>query len=418
MKSFKSNLLRSAAALPVALGLAAGVVAIGTVSEPRMATAACNPCAATKAACNPCAAAKACNPCNPCAATKAAACNPCSAAKACNPCNPCSAAKACNPCNPCSAAKACNPCNPCSAAKACNPCNPCKAACGACNPCNPCSASAGGAPTGCYVPRLKTAAVCNPCAAAKACNPCNPCSAAKACNPCNPCAAAKACNPCNPCSAAKACNPCNPCAAAKACNPCAAAKACNPCNPCAAAKACNPCNPCNPCAAAESAELTSEEAVALYDCLKPVMAKSYTGGKHWAATRWKGFTQVTTQPYASATHGGRQVQNLVNKIGLKAYKKFDDIKAVPVGSTMAKPSFTVGKDGEAKLGPLFIMEKMTRGFNADTSNWRYAAILPGGNTMGVTKSTNSAGVGFCHECHVSGEDNDFLLLAPEEYRVK
>ena len=148
------------------------------------------------------------------------------------------------------------------------------------------------------------------------------------------------------------------------------------------------------------------------------MAKSYTGGKHWAATRWKGFTQVTTQPYVSATHGGRQVQNLVNDIGLKAYKKFDDIKAVPIGSTMAKPSFTVGKDGEAKLGPLFIMEKMTRGFNADTSNWRYAAILPGGNTMGVTKSTNSAGVGFCHECHVSGEDNDFLLLAPEEYRVK
>jgi len=415
MKSFTSNLMRSAAALPVALGLSAGVVAIGAICGPRMATAACNPCAATKAACNPCAAAKACNPCNPCAAKKACnPCNPCSAAKACNPCNPCSAAKACNPCNPCSAAKTCNPCNPCSAAKACNPCNPCKAsacnpcnpckaACGACNPCNPCSASAGGAATGCYVPRLQTAAACNPCAAAKACNPCNPCSAAKACNPCNPCSAAKACNPCNPCKAAKACNPCNPCAAAKACNPCAAAKACNPCNPCAAAA---------------SVELTSEEAVVLYDCLKPVMAKSYTGGKHWAATKWKGFTRVSTQPYTSATHGGRMVQNLVNKIGLKAYKKFDDIKAVPIGSTMAKPSFTVGKDGEAKLGPLFIMEKMTRGFNADTANWRYAAILPGGNTMGVTRATNSAGVTFCHECHVSGEDNDYLLLAPEEYRVK
>lgn len=164
--------------------------------------------------------------------------------------------------------------------------------------------------------------------------------------------------------------------------------------------------------------MTGEEAVALYDCLKPVMAKSYTGGKHWAATRWKGFTRVSTQPYTSATHGGRMVQNLVNKIGLNAYKKFDAIKAVPIGSTMAKPSFTVGKDGQAKLGPLFIMEKMTNGFNADTANWRYAAILPGGNTMGVTKATNSAGVTFCHECHVSGEDNDYLLLAPEEYRVK
>ena len=115
MTSFKFNLMRSAAALPITLGLAAGVVAIGTVSEPRMAISACNPCAATKAACNPCAAAKACNPCNPCAAAKAS--NPCAAAKTCNPC---SAAKACNPCNPCAAAKTCNPC---SAAKACNPCN-------------------------------------------------------------------------------------------------------------------------------------------------------------------------------------------------------------------------------------------------------------------------------------------------------
>ena len=400
MTTFKSNLLRSAAALPIALGLSAGVVAVASICGPRTARAACNPCAATKAACNPCAAAKAaCAACNPCAAAKeaCAACNPCAAAKAaCGACNPCAAAKACNPCNPCAAAKACNPCNPCKAAcAACNPCNPCKAACGACNPCNPCnpcSAAAGGAPTGCYVPRLKTAAACNPCAAAKACNPCNPCSAAKACNPCK--------------------------AACGACNPCAAAKACNPCNPCAATNACNPCNPCNPCAAAASAEVTAEEAVALYDCLKPVMAKSYKGGKHWASTRWKGFTRVSTQPYTSATHGGRMVQNLVNKIGRTAYKKFEELKEAPIGTTVAKPSFTVGKDGEAKLGPLFIMEKMTRGFNADTADWRYAAILPGGGTMGVTKATNSAGVTFCHESHVSGEDNDHLLFLPEEYRVK
>jgi hypothetical protein len=91
---------------------------------------------------------------------------------------------------------------------------------------------------------------------------------------------------------------------------------------------------------------------------------------------------------------------------------------MPIGSTIAKPSFTVGKDGQAHLGPLFIMEKMTRGFNADTANWRYAAILPGGNTMGVTKATNSAAVAFCHECHVAGEDNDYMLLIPDEYRVK
>lgn len=148
------------------------------------------------------------------------------------------------------------------------------------------------------------------------------------------------------------------------------------------------------------------------------MVKSYAGGKHWAATKWKSFEQVTVHPYTSATHGGRKVQNLVNSIGKNAYTKWNDVKKVPVGTTAAKPSFTIGKDGQANLGPLFIMEKMTKGFNAETADWRYAAILPGGGTMGVTKASNSAGVTFCHECHVAGEDNDFLMLAPEEVRKK
>jgi hypothetical protein len=380
MKTFKTNMMRSVAALPIALALAAGAIATVSTVNPQPAVASCNPCAAAKpaAACNPCAAK------NPCAA---AACNPCAAKKAeCNPCNPCAAKAACNPCaakNPCAAA------NPCAAKAA---CNPCKAA-AACNPCNPCAAGAAGAASGCYVPRLKTASACNPCAAK------NPCAAAA----CNPCAANKAaCNPCNPCAAK------NPCAAAA--NPCAAK------NPCAAA---NPCNPCNPCAAAAAdVELTEAEAVALFDCLMPVMKKAYKGGQHWAATKWSGFTNVSVQPYTSATHGGRKVVNLSNKIGAKTYQKYENVKKMPVGSTLAKPSFTIGKDGQANLGPLFIMEKMTKGFNADTADWRYAAIMPAGATMGITKGINAGTVEFCHQCHVSGEENDYMLFQPEEFRRK
>ena len=40
------------------------------------------------------------------------------------------------------------------------------------------------------------------------------------------------------------------------------------------------------------------------------------------------------------------------------------------------------------------------------------------DATGVTKATNSAAVAFCHECHVAGEDNDYMLLIPDEYRVK
>ena len=110
------------------------------------------------------------------------------------------------------------------------------------------------------------------------------------------------------------------------------------------------------------------------------------------------------------------MQNASNKLGAKAYGKYDETTAMPIGSTLAKPSFTVGKNGAATMGPLFIMEKMTRGWNKDTADWRYAMVMPGGATFGVTKGAGSAKLGFCHECHVGGEDNDFMLFLPEELR--
>ena len=400
----KKRLLVSTAAIPAIVF--AGVAAVSVATDGPIGTKP------AYAACG------ACNPCNPCAAAKCGACNPC---------NPCAAAKcgACNPCNPCAAAKcgACNPCNPCAAA--CNPCNPCAAACSPCNPCNPCAAGGGGA-TECVVPRLAKAACnpCNPCAAAK-CNPCNPCAAA--CNPCNPCAAAKcgACNPCNPCAAAK-CNPCNPCAAAcNPCNPCAAAcspcNPCNPCNPCAAANPCNPCaacNPCNPCGAGGNAELTDAEAVKVYECLSGEMKSAYAKSDHPVAKNFLSYRRYSTQPYISATHGGRYVHNYANSTG-RAYGAFENAGELPKGTILAKPSFSVNGKGQASLGPLFIMTKMSEGWNPDSGDWRYTMIMPNGSVVGTTKGKGAGNVKFCIGCHISvAPQQDSIMLLPDEYRVK
>ena len=86
------------------------------------------------------------------------------------------------------------------------------------------------------------------------------------------------------------------------------------------------------------------------------------------------------------------------------------------GSTLLKPSFTIQANGKAALGPLFIMEKMKKNFNKETANWRYAMVMPGGALFGVTKGKNSAGLKFCHDCHTSGEENDYMLFQPEEVR--
>ena len=261
--------------------------------------------------------------------------------------------------------------NPCAAAKS-NPCAGAKA--------NPC------------------AAACNPCAAAK----CNPCAAA--CNPCNPCAAAK-CNPCNPCAAAK-CNPCNPCAAAK----------CNPCNPCAAAK-CNPCNPCNPCAAGGT-ELSDAEAVAAYDCLLNELKAAYAKSGNDIAVSYASWPRYSKQSYLSDTHGGRYVQNYANAKA-RAYGAYENAGPMPSGAVLAKNSFGVKPNGRISVGPLFLMEKMNVGFNADSGNWRYTMIMPNGSVFGTTGGAGGAKMQFCADCHLSlAPDSDSMLFMPEEYRVR
>jgi hypothetical protein len=278
--------------------------------------------------------------------------------------NPVAARRPASPAAATRLAAACNPCNPCAAKAVCSPCGPCAP----CNPCNPCAAGAAMQGTGCVAPSLQQAAACNPCAAA---------------NPCNPCAAA---NPCNPCAAA---NPCNPCAA-------------NPCNPCAAA--------------ANEVSVPDDEMQALYDCLKPLMLEAYAPGAHFAAGQWGDWEHFATRAYVSDTHGGRFVQNAANDLAAERYGSYEDVSRMPIGSILAKPSFTVASDGEASLGPLFLMEKMTRGWSADTADWRYAMVNADGSTFGVTGGQNSDGMMFCHECHAAGQDSDYMLFMPEAFR--
>ena len=269
---------------------------------------------------------------------------------------------------------------------------------------------------------------CNPCAAKKGCNPCNPCAAKKACNPCNPCAAKKACNPCNPC-AAKGCNPCNPCAAggvsvSKKCfvpRLQAAAKkgGCNPCNPCAAKKpGGNPCNPCNPCGASAAAEISPAEAQAVYNCLQTDMKKAYAKAGIRQVNGYTGWLKINSTSYQSATHGGRYVNNYSDSHGDYRYKKFEKAGVLPFGAVLAKDSFVVRPDGKVSIGPLFIMQKMKKGFNKGSGDWRYSMVLPTGKIAGTTKGKGMS-MKFCAECHAGvAPEQDHILLVPDEYRVK
>lgn len=255
--------------------------------------------------------------------------------------------------------------NPCAAKNPCAPKNPCAANPCAANPCaaNPCAAA--GAATNCFVPRLR-AATANPCAAK------------------NPCAA----NPCRP----------NPCAAK---NPCAA-------NPCAA----------NPCAAAAEVKLSKEEAITAYNCAKKAMQDGYAKSGDKTAKSYGTWTNYSAQPYPSATHGQRFVNNYANGIA-KNYGRFEQSGKMPVGSILAKDSFTIGAKGQVAAGPLFLMEKMSAGFNKASGDWRYTMVMPTGAVAGTTKGKGSKAVEFCIACHAAvAEAQDHMFFLPEEFRRK
>lgn len=258
-----------------------------------------------------------------------------------------------------------------------------------------------------------------------ACNPCNPCAAK---NPCNPCAAKNTCNPCaaggshsSECvvprlQQAAAKNPCSPCAAKNPCNPCAAK---NPCNPCAAKNPCNPCgavNPCGPCGAGEVAEITGDEAAAVYACLQDSLAKSYAKAGVAEVAGYQSWANIAKHPYQSATHGSRYVNNYADATGAPAYKKFEQAGEMPKGAVLAKDSFVVHTNGKVQAGPLFAMEKMADGWNEATRDWRYTIIQPDGSVGGVTGG-KGMDMQFCADCHNSvAPDLDSIMLLPEDAR--
>lgn len=230
----------------------------------------------------------------------------------------------------------------------------------------------------------------------------------------SPCAAR---NPCAPGRTAASGSDCvvprlqqaaaNPCAA-KA-NPCAA-KA----NPCAAQA--NPCNPCNPCAAAADIELEDHEAMAVYDCLLESMRAAYAKAGLAAAKAYPQWARYSTRPYQSATHGGRFVHNYADDRA-KAYGRFEKAGAMPPGAQIAKDSFVVHPNGATEIGPLFLMEKMQAGFNAESGDWKYTMIMPDGTVFGQTKGANAEGMAFCAQCHAAAAENDHLFFLPAEHRA-
>ena len=165
-------------------------------------------------------------------------------------------------------------------------------------------------------------------------------------------------------------------------------------------------------------DLSADEAQAVYECLAEGMAEGYkTGEKNWIPAEfvedYRGWKLASTAPAAPGFHSGRFLLTWVNETGYDEYVRFSSEDAsMPVGTVIAKESFEVGDDGKAKVGPLFLMQKVEKDKTPDTNGWYYMMVAPNGSPQAVPVMTA------CNECHANfGEEQDYLGYPVEEVRV-
>jgi len=145
-------------------------------------------------------------------------------------------------------------------------------------------------------------------------------------------------------------------------------------------------------------ELTGAEAQAVYDCLAEGLHDGYTtGAKQWVPADkvedYRAWTLASTFPAAPGFHDNRFLLTWVNETGAAEYLRYAENPVIPAGTWIAKESFSVNDAGEARPGPLFLMQKVDAGTSPETDDWYYMAVAPNGAPMAVEV------ISACSDCH-------------------
>ena len=111
----------------------------------------------------------------------------------------------------------------------------------------------------------------------------------------------------------------------------------------------------------------------------------------------------------------RHVNNYANARA-KNYGSLTKGIKLPVGSVLAKDSFTVTEEGKVFAGALFVMEKLSAGASLDNADWRYVMIMPDGSLFGDSMGDGAEEMTFCHVCHKVKASRDYLYFVPKKYR--
>lgn len=163
--------------------------------------------------------------------------------------------------------------------------------------------------------------------------------------------------------------------------------------------------------------LTKDDANVIYDTIADHMAERLAISGEPVASQYRSWPRSNDAPYLSATHGSRYINNYANLIAVEA--GYNDLRPgikMPPGAVLAKDSFTFTDDRALFMGALFVMEKLAKGKNPETADWRYLMILPDGSVFADSTGPFPETAAFCHTCHAQAKVFDYLFFLPEEYR--
>ena len=166
----------------------------------------------------------------------------------------------------------------------------------------------------------------------------------------------------------------------------------------------------------DPAQLSKEEALRIYEELKPVLADGYAHAQLDIIERYQTWPIYNDAPYISSTHGQRFVNSYANRTA-RNYGTLAAGETLPVGSVLAKDSITVMEDGRAFPAALFIMEKLADGTSPETADWRYVMVIPDGSLFGDTMGDRPERVEYCHACHTQVAERDYTFFVPEDYQI-
>ncbi len=161
--------------------------------------------------------------------------------------------------------------------------------------------------------------------------------------------------------------------------------------------------------------LDPERAAEIYAIARGALRAGYPLSGLQVARDYQSWRRYNSAPYLSVTHGNHYLNNYANERAL-AYGEFEGAGRLPVGSIIAKDSFSVTQSGGILLGSLFIMEKMPQGFNYVSGDWKYTLVRPDGTLFGETNGPGAKRVEYCITCHLARERYDHLYFLPKDYR--